>query len=184
MTDLYRVVSSLLDARATAPGHALHVPASRGASRIDNPDRYHALYLGDDPLCAVAEAFGAQQVWTAGMFRGKPSLPGSVQALVTYRLADGAAVCDLDDAVRLVALGLRPSRVVTRDRAITQQWARRLYDGGSFAGVRWWSYYDPNWGSLGLWDIDALSVVDVEPLNADHRHVIAAADRILRPLDR
>ncbi|MGQ0464769.1 MAG: RES family NAD+ phosphorylase [Sporichthyaceae bacterium] len=182
MTVLYRVLPFLDDASVGTPGHPLHVPASTGSNRIDNPDLYDTLYLGDDPRCAVAEAFGSFPRWSAGLFRGKPSLPGSVAALAAYHLEEAAAVCDLDDAERLVHLGLRPSRVVTRDRAVTQGWARTLHADGRFAGVRWWSYYNPEWGSIGLWDVGALTLDGVEPLGLKHPHVVAAAEHLCRPL--
>jgi hypothetical protein len=147
---LYRVLPDVDTAGVGAPGHPLYVPPSTGANRVDNPFSYDALYLGDDALCVVAEAFGWAPRWNAGLLRGTPSLPGSVRALVTYDLRNDAAVCDLDDADRLVALALRPSQVVTRDRAVTQTWALELFETRAFAGVRWWSYYNPDWGSLAL----------------------------------
>ena len=110
-------------------------------------------------------------------------LPGSVRALVEYEVGDHAQICDLDDARRLTDLGLRPSRVVTRDRDVTQAWARKLYDDGHFAGVRWWSYYNPDWGSIGLWDIAALNVADVVILTADDPAFVAAAAEIVRIIE-
>ena len=159
------------------------MPPSTGANRVDNPGAYDPLYLGDDPLCAVAEAFGWAPRWNAGLLRGAPSLPGSVRALVAYYLRDDAAVCDLDDADRLAAFALRPSHVVTRDRAVTQAWALELFDTGAFAGVRWWSYYNPDWGSVGLWDVSALTVTDVAVLTPDHPACTAAAAAIIRIIE-
>lgn len=180
MASLYRVVPYLAAAAAGEPGHPLYVPVSTGANRIDNPDVYHALYLGDGASCAVAEAFGWAPRWNAGLLRGTPSLPGSVRALVAYERDSSAAVCDLDDADRLAELGLRPSRVVTRSRAVTQGWARELFDRGEFVGVRWWSYYNPDWGSVGLWDSTALGVADVAVLTVEHPAFVAAATEIVR----
>jgi len=180
---LYRVLPYLAAANAGEPGHPLYVPVSTGANRIDNPDAYDTLYLGDDPLCAVAEAFGWASRWNAGLLRGTPALGGSVRALVSYDLDDDAAVCDLDDSDRLVDLGLRPSRVVTRDRSTTQAWARDLFDTGEFAGVRWWSYYHPDWGSVGLWDAAALAVAEVSVLTTDHPLFVAAAAEIVRVIE-
>lgn len=179
---LYRVLPYLPRASRGRPGHPLHVPAASGAGRIDNPGRYDALYLGDSPAGAVAEAFGWAARWGAGLLRGVPTLPGSVRALATYDLADGPAVCDLDDAHRLVQLSLRPSDVVSRDRARTQGWAARIYADAEYAGVRWWSYYDPRWGSFGLWDITGIRVAGVAPLALDHPAVTEAADVLLRPV--
>lgn len=180
---LYRVLPYLPGARRGQPGHPLFVPPSAGTSRIDNPDRYHPLYCADDPAGAVAEAFGWAASWGPGLLRGTPSLAGSVRALVTYEAdEDALAVCDLDDAGRLVDLLLRPSQVVTRDRAVTQGWAGRVFDAGGFGGVRWWSYYDPRWGSLGLWQVSALKVVSRAALTIDHPAFVEAAAVLLRPL--
>ncbi|MGH9064651.1 MAG: RES domain-containing protein [Acidimicrobiales bacterium] len=183
MTSLYRVLPYLDTADDGEPGHPLYVPPSTGASRIDNPDVYDALYLGDEPVCAVAEAFGWAPRWNAGLLRDAPSLPGSVRTLVSYELGDDAGVCDLDDADRLAELGLRPSRVVTRDRTVTQAWARELFDADEFAGVRWWSYYNPDWGSVGLWSTAALSVTDVVVLTVDHPAFVAAAAEVIRIIE-
>lgn len=183
MASLFRVLPYLETAGNGEPGHPLHVPLSTGTNRIDNPDVYDTLYLGDDPSCAVAEAFGWAPRWNAGLLRGSRALPGSVRALVRYELADDVQVCDLDDTSRLAGLGLRPSRVVTRDRTVTQAWARRLYDARTFAGVRWWSYYNPDWGSIGLWNTDALTVMDIAVLTVEHPAFVAAAGEITRIIE-
>lgn len=180
MPTLYRVLPFVGGAGWDEPGHPLFVPASTGGHRLDNPHAYDVLYAGDDPRCAVAEAFGWALRWGAGLLRGSPSLPGSVRALVTYHLAEDTALCDLDDAARLVELGLRPSGVVTRDRQVTQAWALDLFDRGEFAGARWWSYYDPDWGSVGLWDVSSLTVTGVNELTVDHPAFVAAATAIVR----
>lgn len=183
MAALFRVLPYLDSAAPGEPGHPLYVPAATGANRIDNPGVFDPLYLGDDPRCAVAEAFGWAPRWSAGLLRGTPTLPGSVRALATFDLPAAAAVCNLDDAERLVALGLRPSRVVTRDRATTQAWALELFESGAYAGARWWSYYDPDWGSVGLWDTSALAVTDVAVLTVDHPAFSAAAEALVRIIE-
>lgn len=180
---LYRVLPYLESAAVGQPGHPLYVPPSTGANRIDNADAYDVLYLGDDSACAVAEAFGWAPRWTAGLLRGSPSLPGSVRALVTFHVDDVPGICNLDDAPRLVALRLRPSRVVTRDRAVTQAWALELFRSGEFAGVRWWSYYDPDWGSIGLWDTTGVTVTDIVVLTPDHPAFTSAAMAINRVIE-
>lgn len=181
MVLLFRVLPYLPSARVGKPGHPLYVPPS-GAGRIDNPGRYGVLYVGDAAAGAVAEAFGWLPEWSAAMLRGRPALAGSVHALARYELADGADVCDLDDAARLVDLQLRPSQVVTRERTVTQAWALTVFEREDFAGVRWWSYYDPGWGSHGLWDLAELRVIDVVPLTMTHPAVVEAADVLVRPL--
>lgn len=83
----------------------------------------------------------------------------------------------------LPILACVPSRVVTRDRTLTQAWARKLFDTGEFAGVRWWSYYNSDWSSVGLWDTSALTVTDVAVLTADHQMFVAAAAEIVRIIE-
>lgn len=182
MATLHRVLPYLRTARARMPGHPLFVPSSTGAGRVDNPGQYDVLYLGDSAAGAMAEAFGWAQAWSASLFRGIPAMPGSVRALATYELDEvGAAVCDLDDARRLVDLGLRPSQVVTRDRAVTRQWSADIHASTLFAGVRWWSYYDPRWGSYGLWDVSNLRVTSVTVLtDIEQPDFVAAADVLNR----
>ncbi len=180
MRRLYRVVPYLSAATPGESGHPLFVPPSIGANRVDNPDLYDTLYVGDSASGAVAEAFGYAAQWNQGLLRGTPSLPGSVRALVTYDLPDLVEVCDLDDAARLLELGLKPSRVVTRDRQVTQAWARVIFDLRRYAGVRWWSYYDADWGSFGLWDASTLVVADVQPLTVDHPAFVDAAAALVR----
>ena len=109
------------------------------------------------------------------MLRGSPSLPGSVQAIATFELDPSTEICDLDDAPRLVKLGLRPSQVVTRDRKLTQAWALSIFRQQSFGGIRWWSYHDPRWGSHGVWATSNLKLQGVEALTLDHAAVTEAA---------
>lgn len=178
---LYRVFPWLASAEPGTPGHALFVPPSRGAGRIDNPGYYDALYLSSAPAGAVAEIFGDLSVWTPEMLR-KPQIPGSVRAVGTYELDESARVFDLDDPRALVELALRPSEVVTREREVTQRWALAIFQRRAWTGVRWWSYYDPRWYAYGLWDRGSLRVVDVQPLKLDSPAVVEAATVLMRPL--
>ena len=75
---------------------------------------------------------------------------------------------------------LRPSHVVTRDRSVTQAWARRVWEEAEWAGVRWWSYHDPRWTTLGLWATGGISVASLEELSATHPAVLEAAEVMLR----
>jgi hypothetical protein len=184
MAILYRVLPYLDTAKAGEPGHPLYLPPARGNNRVDNPGHYQVLYLGDAPAGAIAEAFGSFSRWNRGLFRGTPSLSRSVRALVSYELENGAAICDLDDAYALVELGLRPSEVVTRNRIVTQAWALKLYETGSYVGVRWWSYYDPRWGSVGLWDSRRLTVADLVVLDdLAHPALVEAATVLCRAIE-
>lgn len=179
---LYRVLPWLADAAEGEPGHPLYVPEPSGSGRADNPGRYGALYLSDAEAGAVAEAFGNLRLWTPRMFV-RPDLPGSVRALATYALRDAAAIFDLDAADALKALRLRPSDVVTRDRAVTQRWALAVYEMRRWSGLRWWSYYEPRWHSYAIWDIDALTLAPgiARALTIDDAAVVDAAEVLCRP---
>jgi len=163
---LYRVFPYLEIAKATEPGGALCVPR-QGGGRLDNPGAYSVLYLSDAAAGAIAEAFGRFPAWTAAILEGSPALPGSVRAIARFHLADDAAVCNLDDPALLKALGLRPSGVVSRDYSRSRAWAQRIYNRRQWIGVRWWSYYDPQWTSFGLWNTGRLKLEDVWPLRLD-----------------
>ncbi|WP_262103458.1 RES domain-containing protein [Arthrobacter sp. Marseille-P9274] len=162
-------------------GHPLYVWPRQGAGRVDDSQReYLVLYVGDSPMGAVAEAFGRFIRWTPAILEAPKVAPsGTIKALVAY---DGEPdVLDLDDPYTLVDWGLRPSQVVARDRPSTQRWARAIYDAGGTAGVSWWSYYEPRWASIGLWDISGLTPVgDPEPLTLDHPVIHGAAEAIRR----
>ena len=179
MPDLYRVFPYLPGAAQGEPGSPLYIPP-QGGGRLDNPDLYSVFYASSAEAGAVAEAFGRFPEWTRAILGGSPALPGSARALATCRLDDDEKICDLDDSVQLAALGLRPSDVVSRDYTRTREWARRLFHEGRWAGVRWWSYYDPRWSSLGIWDADALSFVASRVLTLDDAAVVDAARTIAR----
>ncbi|HET6210382.1 MAG TPA: hypothetical protein VFD94_08365 [Jatrophihabitans sp.] len=71
--------------------------------------------------------------------------------------------------------------MVIRDRTLTQGWASRIHRTARFAGVRWWSYYDPRWGSIGLWELSGLTVRSVEVLDdLDQPAVVEAAEVLNR----
>ncbi len=79
-----------------------------------------------------------------------------------------------------IRLGLRPSEIVSRDYARTRAWARRIFDEGVWAGVRWWSYYSPDWASFGIWNLAGLRVKDVQPLTLEDPDVLLASRIIAR----
>jgi hypothetical protein len=100
-----------------------------------------------------------------------------------YRIPDDSPICDLDDSGRLLELGLKPSDVVTRDYDRSRAWARKIYDRKQWIGARWWSYYDPRWGSIGLWEAGGLELIDVRPLKLTDPEVRDAARTIARPIN-
>jgi hypothetical protein len=180
---LYRVFPCVSDAAEREPGGPLYAPPG-GQNRIDNPDLYSVLYASSHPEAAVAEWLGRFPIWTAAHFNAPRSVPHATISLVTFDAADDRVV-DLDDAHALVAQRLRPSDVVTRDYARSQAWAARIYrDSSRVDGVRWWSYYNPDWGTFGRWRTPDLSVSGIEPLTVDHPATIAAASVIVRRIDR
>ena len=74
-------------------------------------------------------------------------------ALARIELDDDARVVDLDDPAVLVRRKLRPSRVATRRREVTQAQAREIYaDSKKAAGLSWWSTYEAAWVNVTLFD--------------------------------
>jgi len=177
--DLYRVFPYVASSGGRQPGGPLYIPPQR-AGRIDNPDLYSVLYLSDQAAGAIAEAFGRFPEWTPAILEGSPDLTGSSRAIARYRLPEEIAVCNLDDAEQLSALGLRPSDVVSRDYERTRGWARNIYERGTWVGVRWWSYYDPRWGSYGLWDSSRLTLEEVRVLRLEDAALLEAGRIIVR----
>jgi hypothetical protein len=188
VAELFRVLPYFASAVPDEPGGPLYLPP-QGGGRIDNPGTYSVLYLSDSPAGAVAEAFGRFPEWTAAILEGPPVLPGSRRALARYTLKSAEAICNLDDAKQLVALGLRPSDVVSRDYSVSRAWARRVFDQKTgeqkkWIGVCWWSYYSPKWSSYGLWDLRGLAFEDVMPLRLDHPAMVEASNTIVRRISR
>lgn len=180
---LYRVCPVDPEAAEGSPYHPGSVPRSSGQHRIDNPDRYDTLYVALSAAGAVAERFGLFAQWGDWLLEHPR---GFTAQLVTFDLSDDRPLLDLDDAGELAARAMRPSRVVTRDRTTTQAWAARAHGEDRWAGVSWWSYYDPDWTSCGLWCppgaslIEGLSVVGVEELGGEHPAVGEAGHALLR----
>lgn len=182
--NFYRVFSYLEGVPAHKPGGALFIPP-QGAGRIDNPEHYDVLYVSSEPEAAVAESLGPfpAAVWTKDILLGTPLLRGSARALARYELPGTTRICDLDDPRELMVQRLRPSLVITRDYSTTQSWALKIFKAARtarWAGIRWWSYYEGSWSSIGLWTLAALDVVEVVPLTLGHRAVAAAAQVVGR----
>lgn len=136
------------------------------------------LYAADAPEAAVAEAFGNHSVWSDALLAGPPALPGSSRALARYSMEGD--VLDLDDPKHLVLRSLRPSRVITRSREITQAWALSIFLENRWLGVRWWSYYNSDWGAFGLWRRSTIRVAEVTPLARNHPAVVRAGQALGR----
>lgn len=178
---LYRVFPFLPGSDPSAPGGVLHVPRERqGVGRHDSPDRYGALYLSRSPVSAVAEriqAFRGQTIGDADL----RLRDGAVLALATFEDDVLGPLVDLDDPAELVARGLRPSRVATRDREATRAIARGLFDEGG-TGFTWWSTLEAAWSNVTLFAERAAVMLALaeEPdvLSVNHPVLLSATEAI------
>lgn len=178
---LWRVVPWRAQAPPRELGGALWFPRElQGLGRHDNPGRYGCLYASEVAVAAIAEAlapFRGAGVLAPGMLiRGELPL-----ALARLALDDGAGTVDLDDSRVLAGRGLRPSRVATRTRAVTQAYAARVFDEVPRAlGLRWWSTLEASLINLTLFDRAAphLSLADIERLTVQHAAVAEAAESL------
>jgi RES domain-containing protein len=159
-------------------GGALWFPREQqGYGRHDNPDLYGCLYVSEDAASAVAEVLAP--------FRGAGRLTASMLtrvgrplALAELALPGDAVVVDLDDPNVLAAERLRPSRIATRARGITQRLAADLHQAHSeAAALRWWSTLEASWINWTLFDraTDALALTEVGELRIDDDVVRDAA---------
>ena len=186
---VYRVFPHLPHASAGDPGSPEYLHRPQGTGRIDNPTVYDSWYFSADSSAAVGETFGSIAEWSDAMFEF-PKLAGSRRALGVFHLPDGTPILDLDDPLNLSDRRLRPTKVISRNRRATQQWALSIHNesmpaGGAkvWNGVQWWSYYSPEWRVLGLWSAIP-RCIRVEPLSVGHPAVIDASislSRILLP---
>jgi hypothetical protein len=167
-------------ARATQADGPLWFPrVYQGDGRHDNPDVYGCLYLADREVSCVVEQLAR--------FRGRKLVDGALRrrglplALAALDLSDSAELIDLDDPSVLSAHELRPSRVATRDRAVTKPQALSLYGARpDAAGLRWWSVYEALWANVTLFDRVAplLRLAGVRRLELADAAVEAAADHL------
>ncbi|MGH2855284.1 MAG: RES family NAD+ phosphorylase [Solirubrobacteraceae bacterium] len=176
---LWRLVPWRAQAQPAQLGGALWFPRElQGLGRHDNPDRYGCLYVAEATVSAVAEALAP--------FRGTGALSprmltraGLPLALARLNLDDRSRLVDLDDPRALTDRGLRPSRVATGARSVTQAYAARLFEEVPTAvGLRWWSTLEASLINLTLFDRAAprLSLVNVEQLTVEHPAVAEVAE--------
>ena len=175
---LYRCFAWRETARASEPDGPLWFPRIfQGDGRHDNRDVYGCLYLSDRAVsCAVEQLapFRGQRL-TAALLRRR----GLPLALARLELDDRHELIDLDDPAVLKRERLRPSRIATRDRTITQPQALELYRRHAKAvGLRWWSTWEALWLNLTIFDRAAkgLRVLDVVPLTLEHPTLLEAAE--------
>ena len=68
--------------------------------------------------------------------------------------------------------------MATRDRHVTQPWARAIFEAhASAAGLRWWSTYEAQWANVTLFDraADRLRLVTMRALTTGDSAVVEAA---------
>jgi hypothetical protein len=181
---LFRVFPQIPGAVPTDRGGALYVPPSSGFARIDNPALYDVLYVAHDPAAAIAEAFGGRDIWRPATFIHTIGGHANPYALATYELPDGTPIFNVNDIEALRSLGVtRPTDIVTRDRATTQAWAQTIFNAGGYVGVQWWSFYNPEWPVVGLWDRAGLALAATpEILTTSSTPVLDAAKMIVRQI--
>ncbi len=142
-------------------GGPLFVPRSRqGAGRHDAPAVYGAWYCSGLAVSAIAEylqPFRGHVLTDEDFTRAG----GLGKALVALELDGGLRVIDLDDPGELVRRRLRPSRVASMQRPVTQAIAAAVYQEGA-AGLAWWSTLNADWGHVTLFHERALPHVRVE----------------------
>jgi hypothetical protein len=175
---LYRCLAWNERAAPDAPDGALWFPRPyQGEGRHDNPDVYGCLYLSEAPLSCVVEQLAR--------FRGQRLVPallhrrGLPLALAELELRAGAELVDLDEPAVLRRERLRPSRVATREREVTQPQARGLYEGHRrAAGLRWWSTFESLWANVTLFDraASALKLASVKKLELADEELLSAAE--------
>jgi RES domain-containing protein len=183
---VYRVFSFREGVAPQAPGGALYIPP-QGRGRVDNPHHYQAYYASQQPEAAVAEVLGAREPGPlqTDSLRGSPILKGSILALATVQIPSRDRLCDLDDPKELISRHLRPSRVITRDYRVSQQWSLVIFQekrASRWIGVSWWSFYESSWTSVAVWKPSALKLLDVQPLTLEHTAVREAARILRRPI--
>jgi hypothetical protein len=176
---LWRALPLDRGGQADEPGGPLWFPREQqGAGRHDNPDLYGCLYVSEEPVSAVAELLAP--------FRGTGTLSPSMLvrfglplALASLELPDGATVVDLDDPLALSAESLRPSRVATRRRSVTQGQAAEIHISHPEAiAIRWWSTLEASWINWTLFEraAGAFELERLAELTIDAPVVLEAAD--------
>jgi hypothetical protein len=178
---LFRVFPQDPSAADNNEGSALYVPPPSTLGHIANVDLYRELYFAAQPEAAVAEIFGALFAWYPSDF---VHASGRHYAVSTYDLDDTDRILNLNDTAALRTAGVKqPSHVVTRDRTVSQGWARTIFATGKYHGVLWWSYYCPDWTVCALWEFSSLRHVGpVETLTPSHPAVLLAARTIVRQI--
>lgn len=175
---LYRCFAWKSGGRERDPDGPLWCPRPfQGEGRHDNPDAFGCLYLADRALSCVVEqlaAFRGQRLIASMLTRR-----GLPLALARLELPDEASLIDLDDPSVLRRERLRPSRVATRDRSVTQPQALALHRRyPKAAGLQWWSIWEAQWTNVTLFEraVPSLRVRNVDALTMSHPATQEAAE--------
>lgn len=179
MPDLFRVSPMIEGAPDHEPGGALYVPRHRqGSGRVDNPEHYGTFYAAASPVAAVAErlqGFRGLKLSPVDLRVPGPTRRRVPLAITRYETLDDHDR-DLDHPRALEEHDLIPSDIATRDRAVTQGWALRIWREQRWRGVRFWSSLEAKWPVIARWTVDDLRVREVETLTMFHPAVRQAAD--------
>jgi RES domain-containing protein len=176
---LYRCAAWNRAASPREPDGPLWFPREfQGEGRHDNPGVYGCLYLADRAVSCLIEqlaAFRGQRL-SAPVLRRR----GLPLALAAIEFDDDLRLVDLDEPATLRRERLRPSRVATRERSISQPQALALHQRHpEAAGLRWWSCWEGLWANVTVFDraAPALRLRDVRELTIDDPAVRDAAER-------
>ncbi len=170
MISLYRVFPWKPDSTESEPGGVFFVSRSKeGQGRHDLPDIDGILYCSLNPVSAIAEfiqGFRGQKISAIHLQRPDDLLV----SIVHFELTVARKVINLDDPETLLKHNILPSQVMTRNRKITREIARRLYLTGA-KGLLWPSSLESSWINASLFQMRVsglLSVVgDIRPLSLD-----------------
>jgi hypothetical protein len=175
---LYRCFAWNRRAKPDEADGPLWFPGSlQGEGRHDNPDLYGCLYLSEREVSAVVEQLAR--------FRGQRLTPSLLRrrglplAIASLEFAESGKLIDLDDPAVLLRVGLRPSGVATRKRAVTQPQARAFYERmRDTRGLRWWSTHEAAWLNVTLFERAApeLRVESVRELTIRDAAIVEATE--------
>ncbi len=180
------------DALPGEPYSATYVPpaGSQTGGRFDLGD-VPVLYLAESPEHAVAEIlrrFAGKPLRRSHLRRRDRTQPATSYplALVAAEIPTSVAerLADLTDPVTLTDLGIRPDRLASEDRRVTQAISRAIYERG-YPGFRWWSALKGDWHATILYldriDSGAMRYGNPDPLHPQHAVVARVCDELRMP---
>lgn len=155
------------------------VSPAGGRGRFDlPPDLSPVFYLAESPEHAIGEMLqGLRNRRVTGEVLRRAGYPLS---LVSVMLPDAirSELADLCNPEFLAREGLKPDRLASRHRWVTQPLARTLWSRG-FGGLRWWSRFWGDWHTVVLFVArlrGQMRFGEPSVLTPDSPHVIDAAN--------